>query len=152
VDAFTLLLWLVRIGFVVLIWVVLLVIVRALWRDLRTAVQVASSSLGRLIVTRSPAGLPEEGISIPLDAVATLGSDVNNTVAIEDAAVAPVQALLTFRGRAWYLEDRGGGGAIRVNGRPVETAAVLGYGDEIGLGSVRLRLERAHGDPLDARP
>ncbi|MFN8621589.1 MAG: FHA domain-containing protein [Chloroflexota bacterium] len=34
-------------------------------------------------------------------------------------------------------------GGTLVNGQPVAGAIVLGYGDEIGLGRVRLRLERA---------
>ena len=145
-DALTLALWVLRLTFLALIYLVLLLIVRALWRDLRAAVRDEGAALGRLVVITSPMGQPEAGTAIPLDAVTVLGRDVNSTVVIDDDAVADMHALLTYRGRAWILEDRAGDGSTRVNGHPIATAAVLGYGDEIGLGKVRLRLERA---PVD---
>ena len=141
-DAFTLVLWVLRIGFVAGLYWFLAVVVRTLWRDLRSAVATAAPSVGRLIVVASPLGRPEPGTSIPIDAVTSLGGDVNNTLVVDDADVASQHALLTFRGRAWYLEDRGGGAPLRVNGEVVNGAATVRFGDEIGLGRVRLRLER----------
>jgi hypothetical protein len=149
VDAFTLVLWALRIGFLVGLYLFLAVVVRTLWRDLRAAVAAAAPSVGRLIVMASPLGRPEPGTSIPIDAVTSLGGDVNNTLVVDDPEVASQHGLLTFRGRAWYLEDRGGGSPMRVNGEVVEGAATVRFGDEIGLGRVRLRLERPH-DPADA--
>ena len=108
-DAFTLVLWVLRIGFVVCLYLFLAVVVRTLWRDLRAAASTAVPSVGRLIVLASPLGRPEPGTSIPIDAVTSLGSDVNNTIVVDDPEVASQHALLTFRGRAWYLEDRGAG-------------------------------------------
>ena len=145
-DAVTLALWALRIGFLALIYLVLLLVVRALWRDLRSAVRDEGAALGRLVIVASPMGQPEAGTSIPLDAVTSLGRDVNSTVVIDDDAVADDHALLTYRGHLWVLEDRAGGGATRVNGHPIAGEAVLGYGDEIALGDVRMRLERA---PVD---
>lgn len=145
-DAFTLALWILRIGFVVGLYLFLAVVVRTLWRDLRTAVAAAAPSVGRLIVVASPLGRPVVGTSIPIDAVTSLGGDVNNTLVVEDPTVAGQHGLLTFRGRAWYLEDRGLGAPMRVNGEVVEGGATVRFGDEIALGGVRLRLERDH-DP-----
>lgn len=142
-DVLTLILWALRIGFLLLIYLVLLLVVRALWRDLRAAVRDEAAALGRLVVVASPDGRPEPGTSIPLDAVTSLGRDVNCTVVVDDDHVVDDQALLTYRGHVWVLEDRAGGGTTRVNGQPIAGAAVIGYGDEIGLGRVRLRLERA---------
>ena len=51
-------------------------------------------------VLASPMGQPEPGVSIPLDAVTTLGRDVNSTVVVDDDAVADDHALLTYRGRS----------------------------------------------------
>lgn len=141
-DVFTLVLWALRIGFVVCLYLFLAVVVRTLWRDLRSAVATAAPSVGRLIVLASPLGRPEAGTSIPIDAVTSLGGDINNTIVVDDPAVASQQGLLTFRGRGWYLEDHGAGAPMRVNGDPVDTAATMHFGDEIGLGRVRLRLER----------
>ena len=148
-DVFTLVLWALRIGFVVGLYVFLAVVVRTLWRDLRSAVATAAPSVGRLIVVASPLGRPEPGTSIPIDAVTSLGGDVNNTIVVDDPDVASQHGLLTFRGRAWYLEDRGGGTPLRVNGEVVEGATTVRFGDEIGLGRVRLRLERPD-DVVDA--
>jgi hypothetical protein len=144
VDAFTLVLWVLRIGFVVCLYLFLALVVRTLWRDLRAAASAAVPSVGRLIVVASPLGSPEPGSSIPIDAVTSLGSDVNNTIVVDDPEVASQHALLTFRGRAWYLEDRGSGAPVRVNDEDIEDAAAVRFGDEIGLGRVRLRLERPH--------
>ncbi len=71
---------------------------------------------------------------------------MNNTLVVDDPEVASQHGLLTFRGRSWYLEDRGGGAPMRVNGEPVDGGATVRFGDEISLGRVRLRLERPH-DP-----
>lgn len=148
-DVLTLALWALRIAFLVCIYLVLLLIARALWRDLRAAVRDGSTALGRLVVLRSPLGQPEPGQVIPLDAVTSLGRDVNSTVVIDDEQVEDDHALLTFRGWSWVLEDRTGGDATRVNGQPVQGLAVLGYGDVISLGEVRFRLDRA---PEEAAP
>lgn len=142
-DVLTLALWALRIAFLVCIYLVLLLIARALWRDLRTAVREGSTALGRLVVLRSPLGQPEPGLIIPLDAVTSLGRDVNSTVVIDDERVEEDHALLTYRGWSWVLEDRTGGDATRVNGQPLQGLAVLGYGDVIDLGDVRFRLDRA---------
>ena len=142
-DVLTLALWALRIAFLACIYLVLLLIARALWRDLRSAVREESTALGLLAVLASPMGQPEPGVSIPIDAVTTLGRDVNSTVVVDDERVADDHALLTYRGWSWVLEDRTGGEATRVNGQAVQGAAVLGYGDEITLGDVRFRLDRA---------
>lgn len=142
-DVLTLVLWALRIGFLLLIYLVLLLVVRALWRDLRASVRDEGAALGRLVVVASPYGQPEPGMSIPIDAVTSMGRDVNSTVVVDDDQVIDDHALLTYRGHVWVLEDRAGGGVTRVNGQPIAGAAVMGYGDELGLGRVRLRLERA---------
>lgn len=142
-DAFALSLWILRICFVALIYIFFLVIARALWRDLRASVSGAGRALGRLIVVDSPEGRPQMGTSIPLDAVNSLGRDVNNSIVIDDPFASTEHAVLTFRGRDWYVEDLGSTNGTYVNGNRVDGVAPLGYGDELQIGQVRLRLERA---------
>jgi pSer/pThr/pTyr-binding forkhead associated (FHA) protein len=142
-DAFALSLWILRICFVVLIYIFFLVIARALWRDLRASVSGAGRALGRLIVVESPEGRPAAGTSIPLDAVNSLGRDINNSIVIDDTFVSSDHAVLSFRGRAWYVEDRGSTNGTWLNGQRVDGYAALGYGDEVQVGQVRFRLERA---------
>ena len=142
-DVFTLSLWLLRIGFVLLIYAFLFIVARALWRDLRAGVAGAGLPLGRLVVIASPEGRPAAGTSLSLDAVNSIGRDVNNSIVIDDSFVSTDHAVLSFRGRAWYVEDRGSTNGTWLNGQRVEGMVPLGYGDEIQIGQVRLRLERA---------
>ena len=141
-DPFLLTVWVVRLLFLGLLYLFLFRIARALVGDLRAAAREPGTELGRLVVVASPAGEPEEGTSLALDAIATLGRDVNNAVVVEDQFVSADHAILTFRGRAWYLEDLGSTNGTFVNGAPVEGVMPLGYGDVIQIGQVRLRLER----------
>lgn len=142
-DVFTLSLWLLRIGFVLLIYAFLFIVARAMWRDLRAGVAGAGLPLGRLVVIASPEGRPAAGTSLSLDAVNSIGRDVNNSIVIDDSFVSTDHAVLSFRGRAWYVEDRGSTNGTWLNGQRVEGMVPLGYGDEIQIGQVRLRLERA---------
>jgi hypothetical protein len=141
-DPFLLTVWVVRLLFLALLYLFLFRIARALVGDLRAAAREPGAEIGRLVVVASPEGEPEEGTSLALDAIATLGRDVNNSVVVEDQFVSAEHAILTFRGRAWYLEDLGSTNGTFVNGAPVEGVTPLGFGDVIQIGQVRLRLER----------
>lgn len=145
-DVFTLSLWILRLGFVVLVYVFFVLVARALWQDLRAGVAGAGRPLARLHVVASPEGRPQAGTSIALDAVNSLGRDVNNSIILDDSFVSADHALLTFRGRAWYLEDRGSTNGTWLNGRRVEGLLPLGYGDELQIGQVRMRLERTRAE------
>ena len=146
-DTFTLTLWVLRLTFVGLIYLFFIVVARALWRDLRASVAGAGASLGRLIVIATTDGGPATGTNYPLDAVNSIGRDVNNSIVIDDSFVSSDHAMLTFRGRAWYIEDRGSTNGTWLNGQRVEGMLPLGYGDEIQIGQVRLRLERQRQEP-----
>src|SRR3954454_7129449 len=141
-DTFTIALWVLRLTFVGLIYLFFILVARALWRDLRATVAGAGASLGRLIVTTTTDGGPAVGTNYPLDAVNSIGRDVNNSIVIDDSFVSSDHALLTFRGRAWYVEDRGSTNGTYLNGQRIEGLWPLGYGDEIQIGQVRMRLDR----------
>jgi hypothetical protein len=142
-DGFLIVLWGVRILFLVLLYLVLARIVRSLLRDLRAAAREPGTALGRLVVLESPAGEPPAGRSFDLDAITTLGRDVNNAIVIDDPFASAEHAALTYRGRSWYVEDVGSTNGTYLNGRPIHEVSPLGFGDELGIGQVRLRLERA---------
>lgn len=135
-------LWLVRLAFLAVLYLFLYTVVRALLRDLRAAAREPGAELGRLVVVAST-GDPPPGAVFALDAVTTIGRDVNNTVVIDDPFASGDHAALTFRGRAWYVEDLGSTNGTYVNGSPVEGVAPLGFGDEIQVGQARFRLDRA---------
>jgi hypothetical protein len=141
-DGFVLALWLLRLTFLALLYVFLYFVVRALLRDLRAAAREPGAELGRLVVVAS-AGDPAPGAVFALDAVTTIGRDVNNTIVVEDPFTSAEHAALTFRGRAWYLEDLGSTNGTFVNGSQVDGLAPLGFGDELQVGQARFRLDRA---------
>lgn len=141
-DGFLITIWIVRLLFLALLYLFLFGIARMLLRDLSAAAREPTTELGRLVVVASPAGEPAEGSSLALDAITTLGRDVNNAIVVDDQFASSQHAVLTFRGRTWYIEDLKSTNGTFVNGSPVEGAEPLGYGDEIQLGQVRLRLER----------
>jgi hypothetical protein len=143
-DGFVVTIWLVRILFLALLYLFLVAVVRVLLRDLRAASR-PRGELGRLVVVESPAGEPAAGSELALDAVTTLGRDVNNSIVVDDPFASGEHASLTFRGRSWYVEDLGSTNGTYVNGIPIDEVAPVGYGDEIQVGAVRLRLERPRG-------
>ncbi len=140
-DVFALSLWALRLGFVLLIYIFFFFVARALWRDLRAGVAGAGRPLARLLVVGSPEGRPQAGTSIALDAVNSLGRDVNNSIVLDDSFVSSEHALLTFRGRAWYVEDLGSTNGTFVNGTKLERAQLAKAGDVIRVGETELQVQ-----------
>jgi len=142
VDGFLLTLWAIRLLFLALLYVFLYAVARALLRDLRSAAREPGLELGRLVVLASPSGDPAVGTVFPLDSITTIGRDVNNNVIVEDPFASADHAVLTFRGRAWYVEDRQSTNGTFVNGSRVHGVSPLGFGDVLQVGQARFRLER----------
>jgi FHA domain len=136
--------WILRLAFLALLWLALALMARALLRDVRAAARDPAGALGRLVVMAS-GGQPAPGSVFSLDAVTTLGRDLGSSVVVDDPYASANHAVLTFRGQAWYVEDLGSTNGTFVNGTPVAGLVALGYGDEIQVGEVRLRLERGRG-------
>jgi hypothetical protein len=141
-DGFNVTIWVVRLLFLGLLYLFLFGVARMLLRDLSAASRERTTELGRLVVVASPAGEPAEGSTLALDAITTLGRDVNNAIVVDDQFASAQHAVLTFRGRTWYVEDLASTNGTFVNGSPVDGVAPVGYGDEVQIGRVRLRLER----------
>jgi hypothetical protein len=141
-DGFTVTIWVVRLLFLALLYLFLFGVARALLRDLRAAAREPMAELGRLVVVASPAGEPVAGTTLSLDAITTIGRDVNNAIVVDDQFASAEHAVLTYRGRTWYVEDLDSTNGTFVNGARVEGVAPLGYGDELQIGQVRLRLDR----------
>lgn len=141
-DGFTLVLWGIRLLFLILLYLFLARLMRALLRDLRAAAREPSDRPGRLVVLESPGGEPAVGRSFGLDVITPLGRDVNNAIVIDDPFASTDHAVLTYRGRSWYLEDLDSTNGSFINGQRIEGVAALGFGDEIQIGQVRFRLDR----------
>jgi hypothetical protein len=142
-DGFVLALWLLRLLFLGLLYAFLFAVARVLVRDLRAASR-APAEPGRLVVLASGRGEPAAGTAFPLDAVSTLGRDLTNTVVVDDPFASSEHALLTFRGRVWYVEDRGSTNGTFVNGVQITGPTTMGFGDHLQIGEVQFRLDRGH--------
>lgn len=144
-DILRLLLLALQLGFVALLYVVLLRFAGSLLKDLRNAeeVQVASrSGIGRLSVLESPENEPPADTVIALGPINSIGRNVNNTIYVEDDFVSATHAMLTFRGRSWFVEDQGSTNGTYVNGHRIDRPVALSFGDELTIGRVRMRLDR----------
>ena len=141
-DAAVVAIWVLRLIFLAALYLFLWMVVRALVRDLRSAAREPTVELGRLVVLAAPSGEPSPGSAFALDAITSLGRDVNNSIVLEDDFVSATHAALTYRGRAWYVEDVGSTNGTFVNGGQVDGLSPVAFGDEIQVGQIRLRLER----------
>lgn len=143
-DGFLVALWIVRLGLLGLLYLFLAAVARILLRDLRAAAR-GPVVAGRLVVLEAPGGDPAPGSVVPVQAVTTIGRDVNNDLVLADPHVSAEHAILTFRARTWFVEDLGSTNGTFLNGRRVDGIAELLPGDELRAGGVRLRLERGGG-------
>jgi len=144
-DILRLLLLLLQLGFVALLYLILMRFAGSLLKDLRSAeqAQMASrSGIGRLLVLESPEDEPPAGSTIALGPINSIGRNVNNTIYVEDDFVSTNHAMLTFRGRSWFIEDQGSTNGTYVNGHRIDRPVALSFGDELTIGRVRMRLER----------
>lgn len=144
-DVLRILLLVLQLAFLGLLYLILFGFARSLLRDLRGAERMERASrtgIGRLAVLESPDGEPPVGRDIALGAINSIGRNVNNTVYVEDDFVSANHAMLTFRGRSWFIEDQRSTNGTYVNGHRIERPVALSYGDELTIGRVRMRLER----------
>ena len=134
-----------QLGFVALLYLILMRFAGSLLKDLRSAeqAQLASrSGIGRLSVLESPADEPPSGTTIALGPINSIGRNVNNTIFVEDDFVSTNHAMLTFRGRSWFVEDQDSTNGTYVNGHRIDRPVALSFGDELTIGRVRMRLDR----------
>jgi pSer/pThr/pTyr-binding forkhead associated (FHA) protein len=144
-EVLRILLLVLQLGFLALLYLILVGFSRALLRDLRSAevTQMASQSgIGKLQVVESIGDEPALGTTIALGPINSMGRNVNSTIFIDDDFVSGTHAMLTFRGRSWFIEDQGSTNGTYVNGHRIDRPVALSFGDELTIGRVRMRLER----------
>ncbi|HEV7199413.1 MAG TPA: FHA domain-containing protein [Candidatus Limnocylindria bacterium] len=144
-DILRLILLALQLGFLALLVLIVLRFARSLRADLRQAAAIEAASrtgIGRLVVLESPGGEPAVDRVLHIGPITTLGRDVNSTIYLDDEFASGTHAVLTFRGRSWYAEDRGSTNGTWVNGHRIERPVALTFGDELTIGRVRFRLER----------
>lgn len=136
---------LVRFLFSVLLYVFLGAVFFVLWRDIKTATRhpiapAIRERPGQLRVLRGHDGFGE-GTLLALTPFTTIGRSDNNSIVISDPYASGEHALLTWRNGQWWLEDRDSRNGTLLNDLPVETPLIIGHGDVIGIGQMRLKFE-----------
>jgi pSer/pThr/pTyr-binding forkhead associated (FHA) protein len=143
---FAVILWAVRIAFLVLLYLFLIRSFRALQRalaDERVATAARQVGLAALVVTRSHGGGPRVGERMPLRAVSSVGRDAGNDIVLNDEAASAKHAIVSFAEGEWWLEDAGSTNGTVLNGSRIWDKERFQYGDEVAVGRIALRLERA---------
>ena len=139
---------LLRIAAAIVLYCFLLGAVVVMWRDWHVVARQAeqmhrasSRALGRLVVVDSGQTEHSPGQSFPLSVVTGLGRASSNTVIVEDSFASSEHALVSLRNGRWWLEDLGSRNGTRLNGETLTAPAIVATGDEVGIGSLRLRIE-----------
>lgn len=135
---------LLRILLIALLYLFLLAVVAVILRDLRAAsrrVAEPEPRYGQLIVLEAGQTGLSPGDVFALRPITSLGRSLTNTIILPDTFVSAEHALLAYRDGHWWLEDLGSTNGTFVNGMRIEEPIIVGQGDEIGLGQVRLKLE-----------
>ena len=143
---FAVILWAVRIAFLVLLYLFLIRSFRALQRalaDERVATAARQVGLAAIVVTRSHGGGPRVGERMPLRAVSSVGRDAGNDIVLNDEAASAKHAIVSFAEGEWWLEDAGSTNGTVLNGSRIWDKERFQYGDEVAVGRIALRLERA---------
>lgn len=92
---------------------------------------------------------PPIGTQFPLLPLTSIGRAPSNTIVLDHGYASAEHALLTRRGRQWWLEDLGSRNGTLLNETPLQEAAVVSAGDTITVGDVRLKIELELGDKGD---
>jgi Flp pilus assembly protein CpaB len=140
--------FLLRLALAAILYVFLGVVFIAIWRDLRAVSRraqetTAGERLGYLVVVAAGETPLLPGQRLPLASLTSLGRSLTNTVVVPDAFASAEHALLTWRAGRWWLEDLGSKNGTLLNEAPIppDGPVVVGPGDVIGIGQVRLKLE-----------
>jgi len=89
-------------------------------------------------------GPPElTGVRVPLDTPVRIGRDPELELVVADDFVSTHHARIVPAPGGPLLEDLGSTNGTLLNGRPVKAVSVLAAGDEIEIGTIRLKVSRS---------
>ena len=129
---------LLRIAFVAILYGFLLLVMRAAFRGVR-ATRESGQQLHLLVLDAGGADLrPGEVLAVADGAV--LGRLGQAQVVLADPAVSSEHARISRVGAKWLVTDLGSTNGTRVNEAHVAGQTVVGPGDVLGLGNVRLQV------------
>jgi hypothetical protein len=115
-----------------------------IYQDLRVTAALLSDRQrhhGYLRILAAASPLLQAGARYPLRAVTTIGRAPSNTIVIDDHYASAEHALISLRGRHWWLEDLGSRNGTLLNDAPLDGAAVISAGDIITIGDAHFKIE-----------
>ncbi|MEW5987725.1 MAG: FHA domain-containing protein [Chloroflexota bacterium] len=124
-----------------------------IYRDIRTLTAEASArqrQFGWLRVVAGPDGSSKQAADggneaqpavYPLLPVTSIGRAPSNTIVLDDSYASSEHALISLRGRQWWLEDLGSRNGTLLNGLPLKEAVVISVGDIVTVGNTHLKVE-----------
>lgn len=132
-----LLLFILRLVMAAILYVFLATILVYLWRDLQ------SNKSSKSIAPKAhleKLGSEDLEPAYPLAELNLIGRADDNTLIIKEGTVSGYHARLSYQQDQWWLEDLGSRNGTFVNDLPVTEPLVITYSDELGFGTVRMRL------------
>ncbi len=136
---------LLRITLIILLYAFLGLIVVLLWRDVRGAVQRETTPATRVrparLVALDGADRLAANSVYSLKPITSIGRAPTNTIELADTYCSAEHALVVWRNNQWWLEDRGSRNGTLLNDVAVDAPVIIGAGDVIRIGRVRLRFE-----------
>ena len=139
--------FIIRLLLTVLLYIFLGAVLFVLWRDLRASTDIPAAiqeRKARLVVLNACDGL-EPGTVFSLQPFTTLGRSAANAFVVPDTFASAEHALVSWRGGQWWLEDLGSRNGTQINDVLVTGPTILGTGDVISIGQVKLKFEISNG-------
>ncbi len=167
-ESFDFFILILRIVFIFLIYFFLFLVVRVVARELNssnrgrrvsappapqlypeegmtgmhTAIAQPGAVSGRLVTAEvGNATTVQPGAIFELGPVTPIGRQASNAIRLDDDFVSGEHALLAWRGGRWFISDVASTNGTFVNGEQITQPRVLNWGDLVGIGRVKFRLE-----------
>jgi pSer/pThr/pTyr-binding forkhead associated (FHA) protein len=107
--------------------------------ELNPIIAARSEAVPKLVAVTGPSAGRAFAVT---RATATVGRHPTNDFVVDDPRVSGAHVELSRVGDRMRVKDLGSTNGTYLNGRAVASVAPLGFGDEVSIGQVRLRLER----------
>ncbi len=137
-----LLIFALRIGMLAFLYLFLAQIVALILRDLKAPVTVEPTAGPQEILVVLDGSIDGVGVgeAIPLEMSTSLGRAPGNSIRLTDDFVSAQHAILSYRQRAWWIEDLGSTNGTFVNGNQISKPTKIDVGDVVQVGTSKLRL------------
>lgn len=164
-QLFDIIILLLRIAFIFVIYFFIYLVVRVITREFNSSARRRSAAPaeadyaqreqvvappvnpstgvpGRLVVINSGnATMVRPGAVLALQPVTPLGRRPDNAIILDDNFVSSQHSLIALRDGNWWLSDVASTNGTLLNEKVIQQPQKLNWGDVIGVGGVRLRLE-----------